>query len=67
MPMTSIADGLAESNTDFITNGSKIQTGNWADRSGSSNTLSQGTTNLQPVRVISGGKPVIGIRFNIRQ
>ena len=47
------ADGLAESNTDFLSNGQKSQASTWADRSGSSNTLSQGTTNLQPVRVVS--------------
>ena len=55
------ADGLAESNTDFISNGQKSQASAWADRSGSSNTLSQGTTNLQPVRVVSGGK--LGLAF----
>ena len=55
------ADSLAETNGDFITNGSRTQIDTWADRSGSSNTLSQGTTNLQPVRVISGGKP--GLAF----
>jgi hypothetical protein len=55
------ADGLAESNSDFISNGQKSQASAWADRSGSSNTLSQGTTNLQPVRVVSGGK--LGLAF----
>ena len=59
------ADGLAESNTDFISNGQKSQASAWADRSGSSNTLSQGTTNLQPVRVVSGGKP--GLAFGSTQ
>ena len=55
------ADGLAESNSDFISNGQKSQASAWADRSGSSNTLSQGTTNLQPVRVVSGGE--LGLAF----
>jgi hypothetical protein len=59
------ADGLAESNTDFISNGQKSQASAWADRSGSSNTLSQGTTNLQPVRVVNGGKP--GLAFGSTQ
>jgi hypothetical protein len=59
------ADGLAEANTDFITNGSKTQASTWADRSGSSNTLSQGTTNLQPVRVVSSGKA--GLAFGSTQ
>ena len=59
------ADGLAESNTDFISNGQKSQASAWADRSGSSNTLSQGTTNLQPVRVVSSGKP--GLAFGSTQ
>jgi hypothetical protein len=55
------ADGLAESNADFVSNGAKSQASAWADRSGSANTLSQGTANLQPVRVVSGGKP--GLAF----
>ena len=55
------ADGLAETNADFISNGGKTQASTWADRSGSSNTLSQGTTNLQPVRVVANGKP--GLAF----
>ena len=60
------ADGLAESNSDFITNSSKTQASNWADRSGSSNTLSQGSTSLQPVRN-QWWETRIGIRFNIGQ
>jgi hypothetical protein len=59
------ADGLAESNSDFLSNGSKSQASTWADRSGSSNTLSQGTTNLQPVRVVNSGKP--GLAFGSTQ
>jgi hypothetical protein len=59
------ADGLAESNTDFLSNGSKSQPSNWSDRSGSSNTLSQSTTNLQPVRVVVNGKP--GLAFGSTQ
>jgi hypothetical protein len=55
------ADGLAESNADFISNGGKSQTTAWSDRSGSSNSLSQETLNLQPVRVVSNGKP--GLAF----
>ena len=59
------ADGLAESNTDFISNGGKSQASAWADRSGSSNTLTQSTTNLQPVRVVANGKP--GLAFGSTQ
>jgi len=61
MPMISTRMAWLNPTPTFITNGSKTQASNWADRSGSSNTLSQGTTNLQPVRVISGGKP--GLAF----
>jgi hypothetical protein len=59
------ADGLAESNADFITNGPKTQASSWADRSGSSNTLYQSTTNAQPVRVVNGGLP--GLAFGSNQ
>ena len=60
------ADGLAESNADFISNGGKTQASTWADRSGSSNTLSQGTTNLQPVRVVANWKTGTRIRITLR-
>ena len=59
------ADGLAESNSDFLSNGAKTQIDVWADRSGSSNALYQSTTNIQPVRVVNGG--IAGLAFGSNQ
>jgi hypothetical protein len=53
-------DGLADSSNDFL-NGNK--TSSWADRSGNSNTLTQGTSANQPIWVSAGGLTFDGNDF----
>ena len=53
------ADGLSESASDFISFGGKTQISSWADRSGSSNTLGQSNTSIQPVYVANGSSPIL--------
>ena len=53
-------DGLADSSSDFL-GGNK--TSSWADRSGNSNTLTQGTSANQPIWVPAGGLTFDGNDF----
>ncbi len=53
-------DGLADSSSDFL-GGNK--TSSWADRSGNSNTLTQGTSANQPIWVSAGGLTFDGNDF----
>ena len=53
-------DGLADSSSDFLAGG---KTSSWADRSGNSNTLTQGTSANQPVWITAGGLTFDGNDF----
>ena len=53
-------DGLADSSSDFL---SGNKTSSWADRSGNSNTLTQGTSANQPIWVPAGGLTFDGNDF----
>ena len=53
-------DGLADSSSDFLS-GNKASS--WADRSGNSNTLTQGTSANQPIWVPAGGLTFDGNDF----
>ena len=53
-------DGLADSSSDFL---SGNKTSSWADRSGNSNTLTQGTSANQPIWVSAGGLTFDGNDF----
>ena len=50
-------DGLSESASDFLSIGGKTQISSWGDRSGSSNSLGQSNTSIQPVYVVNNGSP----------
>ena len=52
-------DGLSESASDFLSIGGKTQISSWGDRSGSSTSLGQSNTSIQPVYVVNSGSPVL--------
>jgi hypothetical protein len=54
-------DGLSESASDFLSIGGKTQISSWGDRSGSSNSLGQSNTSIQPVYIVNNGTP--GLTF----
>ena len=54
-------DGSPDTNSDFTSIGGKLQTSSWADLSGSSNSLSQSNTSIQPAKVVQSGLP--GVAF----